>query len=215
MRTKNAFRLAPALGLAVSLMAAGCAPATVVHGPPATSVVPASDLQIAMRKLWADHVIWTRAFIVAAVSDDPSAPNALARLLRNQEDIGNAIVPFYGAAAGAQLTDLLKDHIRIAGDLVTAAKAGNSAAQADADRRWRANAGDIATFLSGANPNWPRATLLAMLNDHLNLTTQEAVARLQRNWTADVATFDRVFAQAMEMADALTAGIRAQFPGRA
>lgn len=194
----------------------GCAPVGASSGAPAPmSSTTQPDLRTAMRTLWADHVIWTRAFIVAAVSDDPSSPNALARLLRNQEDIGNAIVPFYGAAAGARLTELLKEHITIAGDLVTAAKAGNAAAQADADRRWHSNAGEIATFLSGANPNWPRATLVSMLNSHLALTTQEAVARLQRDWTGDVAAFDRIFAQAMEMADALTDGIRAQFPGRA
>lgn len=203
------------LALALGTIGA-CAPVGATPGGPAPmSSAEQPDLRTAMRTLWADHVIWTRGFIVAAVNDDPSAPAALARLLRNQEDIGNAIVPFYGAAAGARLTELLKEHITIAGDLVVAAKAGNSAAQADADRRWHANAADIATFLSGANPHWPRATLVSMLNTHLALTTQAAVARLQRNWNGDVTTFDRIFAQAMEMADALTDGIRAQFPGRA
>lgn len=203
------------LALALGTIGA-CAPVGATPGGPAPmSSADQPDLRTAMRTLWADHVIWTRGFIVAAVNDDPSAPAALARLLRNQEDIGNAIVPFYGPAAGARLTELLKEHITIAGDLVVAAKAGNSAAQADADRRWHANAADIATFLSGANPHWPRATLVSMLNTHLALTTQAAVARLQRNWNGDVTTFDRIFAQAMEMADALTDGIRAQFPGRA
>ena len=204
-----------ALTLALGAVA-GCAPASSTPAANATmSSAMQPDLRTVMRTLWADHVIWTRGFIVAAVNDDPSAQNALARLLRNQEDIGNAIVPFYGAAAGARLTELLKEHITIAGELVTAAKAGNAAAQADADRRWHANAADIATFLSGANPHWPRAALVSMLNSHLALTTQAAVARLQRDWNADVAAFDRIFAQAMEMADALTDGIRAQFPGRA
>jgi hypothetical protein len=209
-------RIMRGLAVAVAFLVTGaCAPATTgMSGMPASTVTPASDLQTAMRVLWADHVIWTRQYIVAAVANDPSAENAAARLLRNQDEIGNAIVPFYGQAAGTRLAGLLRDHILIAVDLVTAAKAGNATAQADADRRWRANAGDIATFLSGANPNWPRATLLAMLNQHLDLTTQEAVARLQRNWAADVTAFDRIFDQAMEMADALTAGIRAQFPGR-
>src|SRR5687767_5095469 len=133
-------------------------------------------LRESMRKLWADHVIWTRQYIVAAVAGDPSAQAASVRLLKNQEDIGNAVVPFYGSAAGATLTDLLKQHILIAVDLVTAAKAGDNAKQATADRRWRDNAAEIATFLSNANPNWARQTLLDMLNQHLALTTQEAVA---------------------------------------
>jgi hypothetical protein len=169
-------------------------------------------LNQSMRKLWADHVIWTRDYIIAATTAHPSAQAVSTRLLKNQEDIGNAIVPYYGSAAGAKLTDLLKQHILIAVDLVTAAKAGDNAKQADADRRWHDNAADIATFLSGANPNWPRQTLLDMLNEHLTLTTQEAVARLQQRWGDDVTTFDRIFAQAMMMADALSDGIAKQFP---
>jgi hypothetical protein len=149
---------------------------------------------------------------VAAVAGDPSAPTALNRLMKNQEDIGNAIRPFYGDAAGAKLTQLLKDHISIAGELVTAAKAGDQNKQSDADRRWHANADQIATFLAGANPHWTRDALLGMLNNHLSLTTHEAVARLQRNWADDQTTFDNIYSQAMEMADALSEGIIKQYP---
>lgn len=190
-------------------------------GTPATStssagaVSPSSvALQTAMRKLWADHVLWTRQYIVSTVLNDPSAQAASVRLLKNQADIGNAVVPYYGAAAGAKLTDLLKQHILIAVDLVSAAKAGNAAKQADADKRWHQNAADIATFLSGANPNWRRQTLLNMLNRHLALTTQEAVNRLQQKWNDDVSNFDAIFSQSMMMADALSAGIIKQFPAK-
>ena len=191
----------------------GCASTS---GRTETGSVQLSDGRMAlnqsMRKLWADHVIWTRNYIIAATTDHPSAQAVSTRLLKNQEDIGNAIVPYYGSAAGAKLTDLLKQHILIAVDLVAAAKAGDKAKQADADTRWHNNAADIATFLSGANPNWSRQTLLDMLNEHLALTTQEAVARLERRWGDDVATFDRIFAQSMMMADALSDGIAKQFP---
>lgn len=193
-----------------------CAPA----GMPGTGMVnpvassSSRELHDAMRKLWSDHVVWTRLYIIAAAAGDASAQTAAARLLRNQEDIGNAIAPYYGAAAGARLTELLKEHITIAVDLVSAAKARDDAKVSDADRRWHANANDIATFLSGANPNWPRAALLSMLNEHLALTTQEATARLQGRWADDASAFDRIFSQALMMADALSDGIVKQFPAR-
>lgn len=66
---------------------------------------PASQLHDAMRKLWSDHVVWTRLCIVDAAAGAPSTQTTAARLLRNQQDIGNAIVPYYGAAAGAKPTD--------------------------------------------------------------------------------------------------------------
>ena len=172
----------------------------------------AAMLRQDMRKLWSDHVVWTRGVIVAAAENDPSLQTQLDRLMNNQEAIGNAIAPYYGNDAGAKLTSLLKDHIKFAVDVVSAAKAGDASKQAEADKRWLDNAADIATFLAGANPNWQRQALLDMLNQHLALTTTEAVDRLQHNWTDDVATFDKVYEQAMMMADALSDGIVKQFP---
>src|SRR5688500_16927621 len=105
-----------------------------------------------MRKLWEDHITWTRQFIVSSLADIPDASFAAARLLQNQTDIGNAIKPFYGDAAGDQLTALLRDHILIAAEIVSAAKAGDTAAFNDAVARWYANADAIAAFLNTANP---------------------------------------------------------------
>jgi len=177
-------------GMAIALLAGtliGCSrPAGEMTYEAAGSLADptAVELRLAMRKLWSEHVIWTRDYIVAAAAAHPSAPAVSRRLLRNQEDIGNAIAPYYGAAAGSSLTALLKDHILIAVDLVAAAKAGDATKKEDADRRWHTNAADIATFLSRANPNWSRQMLLDMLNEHLTLTTQEAVARLEKQFPA-------------------------------
>ena len=212
--TKLRIPITLAAGMLLGLVPPGLAQSTSASTTASPAPATAPELRTAMRKLWADHVIWTRQYIVAAALGDPSATAASQRLLKNQEDIGNAVAQYYGAAAGTKLTDLLKQHILIAVDLVAAAKAGDAAKQADADKRWHANAADIATFLSGANPNWPRQALLDMLNQHLALTTREAVARLQKNWTDDVAAFDAIFSQAMMMADALTDGIAKQFPAK-
>jgi hypothetical protein len=172
----------------------------------------AGNLQQAMRKLWTDHVVWTRAYVVAAVAGTPDASAAAARLLKNQEDIGAAVATYYGKAAGDQLTVLLKEHISIAVDIIKHAKAGAKALQQQASDRWTKNGEDIATFLSKANPNWPRATLVSMMNMHLKTTTDEVVARLTGNWDADVRAYDAVYDHILAMADALSAGIIKQFP---
>jgi len=188
-------------------------PAPMASAMPAISGQAAS-LDEAMRKLWADHVVWTRLYIISAVNGSADAQAAATRLLANQDQIGQAIVPYYGAAAGQKLTSLLRDHILIAVDLVKAAKANDQPAFKAADARWHTNAADLATFLSGANPNWPRQAVLDMLNQHLALTTKEAVDRLQKNYTDDVTNFDSIFNQAMMMADTLANGIVKQFPSK-
>jgi hypothetical protein len=168
-----------------------------------------------MRRLWFEHVEWTRLAIVDFAAGSPALDASLARLLRNQTDIGNAIAPFYGKAAGRKLTALLREHILIAVEVLKAAKAGDTAALNRAQARWNGNADRISAFLAAANPeHWPLAAVRSMMRAHLALTTKEAVARLQGRWKADVAAADEVEHAMMHMADALTAGVVAQFPRR-
>jgi hypothetical protein len=167
----------------------------------------------AVRKLWEDHVTWTRVYIIAALADLPEAEAAAERLLRNQVDIGNAIKPFYGDAAGEQLTSLLNDHILIAADLLAAAKSGDTARFQEVNERWYDNADQIAAFLSSANPKyWPQDEMASMMRSHLDLTLEEASARLNEDWEGDVAAYDKVHDEILHMADMLSDGIIQQFP---
>jgi hypothetical protein len=173
------------------------------------------DLRNDMRELWEDHVTWTRLYIVSAASDLPNKDATAKRLLQNQVDIGNAIKSFYGDAAGEKLTALLKDHILIAAELIDAAKANQPDKKEDASKRWYANAGEIASFLSAANPrNWPLQEVKSMMVEHLDLTTAEVVAHLKKDWVADVAAYDKARAQIVKMADMLSSGIVEQFPDK-
>jgi hypothetical protein len=165
--------------------------------------------------VWEDHVTWTRLAVISLVGGTPDTEATVARLLRNQSDIGNALVPYYGKAAGAALTAELRKHILIAADLIAAAKAGDQAKVAAEQARWQRNADDIAALVSKLNPrNWKRAALASMLREHLRLTTAEVVARLRGDWAADVVAYDRIHRHALTMADALSVGLVAQFPRR-
>jgi hypothetical protein len=168
-----------------------------------------------MRKLWEDHVTWTRLAIVAFADGSPGFDATAARLMRNQKNIGNAIKPFYGKAAGNQLTALLGDHIGIAVELLQAAKAGNGPAVDDAAKRWYANSDDIADFLAAANQrDWPRATMRAAMKGHLDQTLAEAQHELAGEYAASVAEYDTIHRHILGMADVLSEGIMRTFPAR-
>jgi hypothetical protein len=116
---------------------------------------------------------------------------------------------------GEVLSSLLRDHILIAADILTAAKSGDSAEVEDANARWHDNANEIADFLSAANPkNWPQEEMREMMSEHLEWTLAEAVARLNADWDADVAAYDRIHREILHMADILSVGIIKQFLGR-
>jgi hypothetical protein len=168
-----------------------------------------------MRKLWEDHVTWTRLAIVEFADGSAGFPETANRLLRNQDDIGDAIKPFYGDVAGEQLSTLLRDHITIAVDVLQAAKAGDQTALQDASARWYANANAIADFLAGANPRfWPQSVMRADMRTHLDQTLTEAVDELNGDYAAGVNEYDAVHAHILAMADMLSAGIIGQFPQR-
>ncbi len=182
----------------------------------AAVMTPATaEFHDAMRKLWEDHVTWTRLFIISASHDLPDAEATTQRLLQNQEDIGHAIKPFYGEEAGNALTTLLKEHITTAATLLEAAKAGDSAAVTASSESWYDNGDRIAAFLGEANPdNWPEADGKLMMREHLDLTLEEAVAHLTGDYATDIAAYDKIHLQILEMADMLSAGIVAQFPDK-
>lgn len=186
-----------------------------MHAVHAGASTTSQALKADMRELWSDHVMWTRLAIISLTTKAPDAQATIARLLRNQVQIGDAIKPFYGVAAGNALTGLLHSHILIAADVIAAAQAGDKAKLAGAQARWMRNADSIAAFLHRANPHaWPLATMKAEMHMHLNLTAAEVVDRLQGKWGADVAAYDRVVRHILHMSDVLSAGLVQQFPGR-
>jgi hypothetical protein len=197
----------------------GQAAATHAHAAAATAMTAKeARFQDRMRKLWEDHIVWTRAAIVtfATTTDDTAAFDASAtRLLRNQTDIGNAIKPYFGKAAGNALTALLRDHITIAVEVLQAAKAGDTAAFEEANGRWYDNGNDVADAISALDRDtWPRAAVRDMMRMHLDQTLAEASGELTGDYAASVAAYDEIHRHILKMADALSGGIVALFPGK-
>ena len=185
---------------------------TDAHRPKSPGAVAFHD---GMRKLWEDHITWTRLFIVSAAANLPDTSATAERLLQNQDDIGDAVKPFYGDAAGEQLTALLREHILIAADILTSAKAGDQAGTQENIALWYENGDEIAAFLNAANPdNWPQADMEAMMKAHLDQTLAEAVAQLTGEYPASIAAYEQIHSDILEMADMLSAGIVAQFPAQ-
>jgi hypothetical protein len=203
---------------AAAALAAGGASALAADHPMAASSASstrAAALHDGMRKLWEDHITWTRLAIVAFAAGDPDLKATETRLLRNQTDIGNAIKPYYGAKAGRRLTALLETHITGAVALLVAAKSGDSNAIAKAKAAWYANGNQIADFLNKANPrNWPRKTMRSMMKEHLDVTLKEAVDELTGKYDASVRDYESIHRHILVMADGLSTGIIRQFPTR-
>lgn len=213
----------------LALVVASCrvTPATTTVPAPAVGadlsvVKPAGtlgqqlELRNDMRRLWEDHVVFTRLAVTGIVLDLPDVNASVERLLQNQVETGDAIKPFYGEDAGNTLTGLLTEHVMVAADLVKAVKAGDDMTiVSDLQGRWNSNADEIATFLNSANPiAWRLPEVSGALRAHLGLALDEAQAVLNGDWKASIDAFDRNRMNMLNMADVLSAGIISQFPDK-
>src|SRR5499427_11092004 len=101
----------------ISLLFALAGLLVTTPGDTAAGTVSATAFRNDMRKLWEDHIAYTRNFIISALAGLEDEGKIAERLLGNQDDIGAAIKPYYGDAAGKQLASLLRDHILIAAEI--------------------------------------------------------------------------------------------------
>ena len=160
---------------------------------------PQIRLMNQLRKLWEQHVYWTRFFIISTAAD-----------LGDLEPVTNRLLPFYGAKSTAEFQELFTQHLLIAADLVNAAKRQDVVKADDARKRWYQNADDIASFFSSINPFWNEQTWRSMLYSHLEMTEKEAVLRLGGNYLADIKIFHEIEEEALKMADYMFCGILKQ-----
>ena len=166
------------------------------------------------RKLWEDHITWTRMVIIGVLDMLPGVTNYQARLLQNYEDMEDALKPYYGDDA-EELGDLIQDHLLIAVELLNAAKARNTMAFDDAKARWYQNGEEIAMLMAALNPrHWKLSEAEMMWHDHLDATLEEAVAHLTNDFAGDIAAYDKVHSLALDMADFFSNGVISQFGNR-
>lgn len=163
------------------------------------------------RKLWEQHNIWTRSFIISTAADLPDLDLVTKRLLRNPEDFAKELAPFYGNNKASEFERLLKDHLLIGADLVNAAKEGNMDAASDARIKWYKNADEIAAFLASINLYWSKTEWQRLLYDHLKMVEDEATWRLKGQYDKDIAIYDDIEAEGLIMADLMSRGIIQQF----
>lgn len=163
------------------------------------------------RKLWYEHVFWTRMFIISTVSELKDLQLVTQRLLQNPVDFEKVLNKFYGPAKSKRFENLLKEHLLIAADLVNAAKAGNTQLVNSTRIKWYKNADEIAEFLSSINKFWSKGQWQRMLYDHLKMTENEAVYRLTSQYANDIENFDNIQNQAIKMADYMAEGIINEF----
>jgi len=185
-----------------------------VTAPRGTITEVELEFRLVMRKLWEDHVIWGRCYIISVGADSNDRSATVQRVRSNHEDIGESLKPFYGAEVTNTLTALLLEHTNRAAPVIKALKAGDTVLANDAERRWYENADELSTFLGSVNPHWPKQEMQAMWYEHLRLSRNEAERRFSGDYSGDITAFDEAIVQIIALADLFSDGIVRQFSNR-
>lgn len=164
-----------------------------------------------LRKLWEEHVIWTRLFVVSALAELPDLDITTKRLLRNPSDFANILEIFYGKQKADTFRSLLEDHLKVAASIVDNLKHGNAKAEEQYTKLWYSNADQIAAFLAGINPAWSEDEWKNLMHDHLRMLADDIAARMSGEYIKDSIIFDMIEEQALAMADVMAAGMIKQF----
>lgn len=169
------------------------------------------NLMNTLRKLWEEHIVWTRLFIISTLAELPDLDVTTKRLLRNPADFANVLEIFYGRQKADTFRSLLEEHLKIGASIVNNAKMQNAEAVEQDSKLWYSNADRIAAFLAGINPFWLEEEWKSLLYDHLRMTTDEVMARLSGDYLKDSSIFDMIEEQALTMADVMAEGMIKQF----
>lgn len=164
-----------------------------------------------MRKLWSQHVYWTRFFIISTAEELKDLKYVTNRLLKNPEDFAKVLKIFYGEKIAGEFKKLLTEHLQIAGKLVNYDKDMNILKADEQRKKWYDNAEDIAEFLAVINPYWCERKWKDFMYSHLNMTEKEAGFRLKKEYTKDIEMFESIEKEILEMGEYMACGIWKQF----
>jgi hypothetical protein len=191
------------------------APAAEAAKPAAETAVSAKavDLRLALRTLWEGHIFWVRNVVVAShFNNTKEAKAAEEQVVQNAKDISGAVAGFYGKEAGDRLFKLLAGHYGAVKDYMTAAYKGDKKAEEAATDKATKNAGEIASFLSSANPYLPKDTLVSLLTAHYGHHVTQINNVKANDWAADARHWGEMVKQIDGISDALAGALVKQFP---
>lgn len=164
-----------------------------------------SVLKENLRRLFADHAVYTKFYIESALFDLPDATIISNRLLQNQDDIGNYLKTYIGNSNGDQLAKLLKEHIMAAGAVVNALKTKDNYKIDSLVKQLFVNSKEVAKFLGSFNPDrLPFSTTLREFNKHNQQIISMAIAQYDGNYVDTYKAYDTYFSHMMFISDSIT-----------
>lgn len=172
------------------------------------------NLNNELRRLWQEHILWTRFTVLALINNTSDLELVTKRLLQNPSDFEKLLSDFYDISTSREFERLLREHLTIATDVVKAAASKNTDEFNRLNEMWHKNADEIAALMNKMNPYWEYEMVRNMMYDHLNLLLSEITAIINGDIQSSIDFYNATEMQAYAMADVFRDGIISQFNDR-
>lgn len=159
------------------------------------------EMMFKLRKLWLDNVLWTRFFIISAISGMGDLQAVTKRLINNPTEFANIFKRFYSEENAKRFEALMMDHLLIGIKLINTAKTGNMASIKSLKEEWYKNADEISELLSSINSRWDKDKWQKLLHENLKLTEEQVMRRFRRQYTDDIIVYEKIENLSIKMAD--------------
>ena len=161
------------------------------------------DLKSSLRKLLTDHGVYTVFVLKSIVDGNKDTKVFLDRLLANQKDIGDQLKPIVGNNKGNEVTAVLTEHIKLAGNVITAAFKNDPTLNMKIETLF-ANSDEVAATLTSLNPEaLPYELTQSTFHIHNQFVIDMTVARIKGDYLREQKLYDAYYNELLVLSDAI------------
>ncbi len=165
------------------------------------------ETDVVLKKIWSDNVMWTRFFIISAISGIGDLQIITKKLIKTPTEFSNVLKNYFAEESSKKFEALMMDHLLIGIKLINTAKSGNISAIKGMRTQWYKNADEIAELMSSMNSNWNYNEWQKMLRENLKLTEDQVIKRFSRQYNDDISSFEKMNSLSIKMAEIMATGI--------
>lgn len=163
--------------------------------------------EASMRKLWNDHIVWTRQYMISEMNNLPDKEAVLTRLRANARSISEEMSELHPSVDEQTMVSMLDSTVLFVTKLIFETNVGGTRTGAYETKEVLMKLMDrMALYLNSVNEGWKLPEMKMLLQGYLNETHNEILARKNQIWDADIAAYDRLNNHVLKIADAFASG---------
>ena len=164
-----------------------------------------------LRRVWAQHVWWSRLYILSIVYDLPYQDLIFNRTLRNSSDFFRFLERFYTPKQLKPIETLFEEYNKTKSTYLYNKVAGNSYAASIYRKRWYEIADQLADLMYQLNPFLPPSRSKPLIYSLIEGTDSQVENMLIGQTEKEIMFFDMIELEAYEFADFIATGMMSHF----